>query len=417
MRDSFVLTWRALVRGHVLSLLLAATALAHAFLPAIVRGDGTEAGWREMFVRAVPGAAYAFIAVAALSCACGLFAQERERFRLSLTVVRPASAFGVACGKWLALCAASAAALALSAALTAWRLSDAPRCMHHHQPRLPAVEDCAREALAAYLADPATPDVVKKAPKSAVLSLLANKESDRYDVVRPGETFAWPFDPALAEEGELVVRARFATQLEMRAPFEGRFSFAGREAAVSHSTQSSLDVPLVASTNDASAAGLAFANTGKETVMLRPRRDLELLSPADAFAWNLARATLQMVSVVALLAAFGTFLSAAVSRPVAIFTAFVALAAALMAPSVVAQFPDELDVSLMDRFGLAVSRAICFLTSAVGESEPVSDLAGGVCIEWAALARSLAVNVLALPAALLAATAAIVRRRPLAGGQ
>ena len=96
MRDSFVLTWRALVRGHVLSLLLAATALAHAFLPAIVRGDGTEAGWREMFVRAVPGAAYAFIAVAALSCACGLFAQERERFRLSLTVVRPASAFGVA---------------------------------------------------------------------------------------------------------------------------------------------------------------------------------------------------------------------------------------------------------------------------------------------------------------------------------
>ena len=115
MRDSFVLTWRALVRGHVLSLLLAATALAHAFLPAIVRGDGTEAGWREMFVRAVPGAAYAFIAVAVLSCACGLFAQERERFRLSLTVVRPASAFGVACGKWLALCAASAAALALSA--------------------------------------------------------------------------------------------------------------------------------------------------------------------------------------------------------------------------------------------------------------------------------------------------------------
>ena len=308
-------------------------------------------------------------------------------------VVRPASAFGVACGKWLALCAASAAALALSAALTAWRLSDAPRCMHHHQPRLPAVEDCAREALAAYLADPATPDVVKKAPKSAVLSLLANKES------------------------ALVVRARFATQLEMRAPFEGRFSFAGREAAVSHSTQSSLDVPLVASTNDASAAGLAFANTGKETVMLRPRRDLELLSPADAFAWNLARATLQMASVVALLAAFGTFLSAAVSRPVAIFTAFVALAAALMAPSVVAQFPDELDVSLMDRFGLAVSRAICFLTSAVGESEPVSDLAGDVCIEWAALARSLAVNVLALPAALLAATAAIVRRRPLAGGQ
>ena len=39
MRESFRLTLRALVRGHVLTLLLASAALIHALFPAIVRGD------------------------------------------------------------------------------------------------------------------------------------------------------------------------------------------------------------------------------------------------------------------------------------------------------------------------------------------------------------------------------------------
>jgi ABC-type transport system involved in multi-copper enzyme maturation permease subunit len=421
MKASFTLAWHALVRSHVLTLLLVATALAHAFLPAIVRSDGTSDGWREMFVRAVPGSAYFFIAATILSCACGFFAQERERFRLSLTIVRPASAFGVAVGKWLALCAVSAAALVFSAMLTACRLADAPSCLHHHSPRLPPAVECARAALAAYLTDPATPEAVRRAPRAAVLSLLANKETDRYDTVRSGESFVWPFDASLASETGLVVRARFATQFELRSPFEGEFSFGGFKARISHSTQSSIDVPLTATTNTPSATStssatldLVFRNNGREAVMLRPRRDLLLLTPADAFGWNLARATLQMLSTTALLAAFGMFLSAAVSRPVAIFTAVVAVAVTMMAPSVVAQFPDEMNTKLSERFGLAISRAICTVTSTVSESQPVSDLATGTCIEWQTLARSLAVNVAAVPAALLAIASLIIRRKPLA---
>ena len=420
MKASFILAWRALVRSHVLTLLLVATALAHAFLPALVRSDGTSAGWREMFVRAVPGAAYVFIAVTILACACGFFAQERERFRLSLTVVRPVSAFGVAIGKWLALCAVAAVALVFSAAITAFRLSDAPRCLHHHSPALPPAAECARSALAAYLADPKTPEAVRRAPRAAVLSLLTNKELDRYDVARSGESFAWPFDASLASEPGLTVRARFATQFEVRSPFAGEFAFGGRTASVAHSTQSSIDVPLAAATNapagqvSSATLDLVFKNTGREIVMLRPRRDLELLTPADAFCWNLARATAQMISTMALLAAFGMFLSAAVSRPVALFTAIVAVIVTMMAPSVVTQFPDEMNTKFTERFGLAISRAICTVTSTVSESEPVSSLATDTCIEWLALARSVAVNVVAIPAALLAAAAFIVRRKPLA---
>ena len=426
MKASFILAWRALVRGHVLTLLLVATALAHLFLPAIVRSDGTAAGWREMFVRAVPGAVIAFITVTILACACGFFAQERERFRLSLTVVRPVSAFGVACGKWLALCAVAAVSLAFTGILTAYRLSDAPRCLHHHAPQLPPAAVCAQAAMAAYLADPNTPEKVKNAPKAAVLSLLTNKELDRYDVIPKGATFAWPFAETLAATNrDVFVRVRFATQFEMRSAFEGEFAFGPYHAPVKHSTQSVLDVPLVVgpalSTNLlATVAGtnatvaLQFANTGNETVMLRPRRDLEILTPADSFRANLVRALMQIFAGVALLAAFGLFLSAAVSRPVAIFTAVVAVMVTLMAPSVVAQFPDEMDTKLTERFGLAVSRLICSLTQTVSEAEPLSDLATDRCVEIAALAKSLLVNVIVLPCVLLAATAMIVRRKPLA---
>ena len=137
MRESLRLTLRALVRGHVLTLLLTAVALVHVLFPSIVRGDNTAAGWREMFIRAVPGFVVAVVLVVTLACACGFFSRERETNRLALTVVRPASAFSVAVGRWLALCGVAAMTLALNAVLTFARIPDAPDCRHHVAPILP----------------------------------------------------------------------------------------------------------------------------------------------------------------------------------------------------------------------------------------------------------------------------------------
>lgn len=418
MKHSFILAWRALVRGHVLSLLLVATVLAHLLLPSLVRSDGTAAGWREMYIRAVTGATYAVTAVAVLACACGAFAQERERFRLSLTVVRPASAFGVACGKWLALCAVAAAAYALTAALTWVRMPETPPCRHRTMPTLPPAVETARGMMADYLANPKTPEAVKKAPRAAVLRLLTNKERERYDVVRPGRHQAWPFPAELARATNLVVRVRFATQFDLRSPLAGTFTLGGLSAAVSNNTQSVIEVGLKG-TGASGGSGdgtvdLRFENTGGEVVMLRPRRDLEILVPADSFGANLARGVVQMLVVTALLAAFGLFLSSALSRPVALFTAFVAVAVALMAPSVVLQFPDELETTLSNRVGLAVARAVHLLSATADEATPVSDLATGVCIEGRALFRGVLVNAILLPAGLLGLAALLVRRRPLA---
>lgn len=416
MKQSFLLAWRALVRGHVLTLLLVATALAHLLLPALVRSDGTAEGWREMFVRAVPGTTYAFTVIAILACACGFFAQERERFRLSLTVVRPASAVGVAFGKWLALCLVGVLVYSFTAVLTLVHVPDPPPCMHHFAPTLPPPVEKAREMMDEYLANPKTPEFVKKAPRSAVLRLLTNKELDRYDVVRSGASMSWPFDPSLAGATNMLVRVRFATQFDLRSPLEGVFTLGGMSAVVSNKTQSVVNVPLKRVEKVAEGEGLSlmFTNTGKELVMLRPRRDLEVLVPADSFGMNLARAVVQMLVVTALLSAFGLFLSSALSRPVAVFTSLVTVAVALMAPSVVIQFPDEIETTLSNKIGLLITRTVYALTSTAGEMEPVSALATDSCIEWGELLKCTLVSGVLLPLLLLGATAFIVRRKPLA---
>jgi hypothetical protein len=330
-------------------------------------------------------------------------------------MVRPASALSVALGRWLALCAVAAAVLACNAVVTLVRCPAAPACRHHLAPTLPPPEVAAKEAMEDFLKDPQTPETVRKAPRHAVLELLANKELDRYDVVPPGGRLSWPF-PAVGSGGEgedaVSVRVCFASVFSTRMAVKGRFVLGEAVGVVSNETQSVWEVPL----GGGRIAGdrLEFVNDGKDSVMLRPRRDLEILLPADSFAMNLARATLQSFSTVALLAAFGLFLSSALSRPVAVFAALVLVAAALMVPSALAQFPGDLDISLANRIGLALSRGVSLFTSAFAAPSPVSDLATGRCIEWRELARSAVEGIVVCPGALLWLSAVVLRRFPLA---
>ena len=413
MRESFRLTLRALVRGHVMTLLLAAVALVHVLFPLIVRADNTAAGWREMYIRAVPGFVVAVVLVVTLACACGFFSRERETNRLALTVVRPSSALAVAVGRWLALCAVVAVALALNAVLTFARLPDAPNCRHHIAPILPPPATVARQMMEEYLKDPATPEAVRKAPRHRVLELLTNREKDRYDAIVPKESLAWTFPAGNCDSG-LAVRVCFSSASSMSRSARGTLTFGGLTGVVSNNTQTLVDIPLEGKAVGSSATNsLVFANTGTVPMMLRPRRDLELLLPADSFLMNLFRATLQSLAVLALLAAFGIFLSAALSRPVAIFTALVMLVVALMAPDTLDQFTEELEVPLGDRIGLALSRGVACMTAAFMAPSPVSDLATGRCIEWADLARTLLEDMFVWPAVFLSLSAFVVRRHPM----
>jgi hypothetical protein len=145
--------------------------------------------------------------------------------------------------------------------------------------------------------------------------------------------------------------------------------------------------------------------------MMRPRRDVELLAPGDSFLANSIRATCEMLALASLLAAFGLFLSAALSRPVAIFTAVVLLAAALMAPDAVSQFPDEFHATLGEKAGLAISRAVTRFTAAISNVSPVSDLASNRAVMMRDVLKAVFSDVVLWPCLFLALSAYILRRK------
>ena len=423
MKAAFLITWRSLWRGKMLWTLLAVTIIAHFLLPGVVRSDGTLAGSLEMHVRVVCGAVAAIVYVSALSISCGLFAREREDDLLQLSLVRPVSAFAVAAGRWLALLLLEVLVLAVNVVLINLVLSASAYppgdCRVHHEPALPPAEVSAALAMEAFLKNEATPEAVKKAPRAAVLALLTAKEKERYEVIRPGQTVSWPFQVPPGDA--LTVKTRFSTMYNLKTELNGVFRYRAYTGTVSNSTQAILETPLGAtpvagalgdtSVSNALSPQLTFTNTGKTDVMLRPRRDIELLAPGDSFWANSLRASVEMLALAGLLAAFGLFLSAALSRPVALFTAAVLLVAALMAPDAVSQFPDEFHATVGEKVGLALSRAVMRLTGSLSEISPVSDLSAGRAIMSRALVETVLADLAVWPCLFLGLSAFILRRK------
>ena len=390
MKGAFKLAWRALVRGGSFYALIVATFGIYFLMPSLIRSDGTLSGAEEMFIRVITGGAYGVLLISMLCAASSFFSNERVAGRLSLSLVRPVSAFSSMVGVWGAFCSIALCVLVCSGVLTLMLSpfkSGAP-CNHHHAPILPPPEVAARQIMDAYLNNPQTPEEVRNAPKATVLAFLATKEADRYESIRTNAVQAWEFDAGVLNADEIKVRVRFSTAMEMRSDVVGRFAIDSWGVAFSNKTQTAIDVPLekgivknVAPVKDGKCL-LAFSNKGDASVMLRPRKDIELLTPADPFEMNLVRSIIMQFFVISLVGAFGLFLSSGLSRPVAIFTSLVSLSVVTISPSVVDQYPNEFETTWADRFGLWISRAVHDMTKWIESPSPIESLSINRCIEW-----------------------------------
>jgi len=410
----FCLELVALGRSGTLAILTVASVAWMAVFPLVIKSDGTAEGARELAVRFSLGGVFALLVVTLLATATGVLAKERAARRLQLTMVRPVRYFAIALGKVAALVVAGAAVLAVAAALLAFRADLSARCSHVISPQLPTPREEAEIMYADYMKDPQTPAAVKKAKKEVVLRLLTQRALDHYQTIATNEVARWTFaaGDGLSGADGLSVRMRFTNQYEMRQDVVGLFRLGTLSGAVSNITQAVLTVPLKgeAGAPDGKTAELTFANGGKSALMLRPRRDLNLLVPADGFAANLVRAYLVMVAVLAFVIAFGTFLSASLGRPVALFVAVVVLALSEMSPSVVEQYPDELGANRIDRIGLMITRAAAEVTHPISALSPLTALSKDECVEWRTVGRALLVN-LAVTPLLLSLLAAFVMPR------
>ena len=410
LREVFVLEMRALVRSHALTLLCAASVAWMLLLPRFLRGDGTAEGARELYVRFSLGGVFLLAVVCLLSSATGALARERAQRRLMLTLVRPVSAFTIVVGKVLALVSAGGLVLGLACLILAFKTDPARPCDLALPPVLPSAREEAKLMYADYMQDPQTPEAVRRAPRAAVLRLLERRAVDHFQSVRTNETASWRFAvPAgTGPETPLAVRMRFTNQYEMRQDVFGAFWIGDCRGTVSNITQAVVTVPL---SRGSPGRRLTFVNHGTSALMLRPRRDIHLLVRADAFAGNLARAYLEMMAILALVVAGGLFLSAGLGRPVALFVAFVTLVLGEMSPSVVEQYPDELETNSIDRMGLVVTRLVAEATRPLSAAAPLEALSRDECIPLSDVGRLVLADAVLLPLLLSCVAASILRRK------
>ena len=403
----------ALTRSKTVLLLTAASAAWMLAFPYLAKGDGTEEGARVLGIHYSLGGVFVLLVVALLASATGCLASERAAKRLQLTLVRPVRHFSIAFGKIVAQVAVGAFVLAVACGILAAQMDLSRPCNHVLSPVLPSPREEAKTMYDVFMNDPDTPAAAKKAKKEVVLRLLTQRAVDHYQTIPTNSTVTWKFDPSslIPHPSSLSVRMRFTNQFEMRQDVIGDFRLGDMRGAVSNITQAVLTVPLAGSLTNAASATLSFENRGKSTLMLRPRKDIHLLLPADAFGWNLLRAYLGMVAVLMLVVSLGVFLSASLGRPVALFVAFVALIVGEMSPSVIQQYPDELETNVADRIGLYITRFAVEVTRPVSTLSPLESLANDECVEPQGLLKTVCGDVLVLPVLLSLLAAFILPRK------
>ena len=410
----FSLEFLSLLRTKTLALLMGASVAWMFAAPRLLVADGTAEGARQMCLKYSLGGVVALLSVTLLAAAASSVARERETKRLQLTMVRPVRFFTIALGKIAALSVAGALVLGAATGIEAARQNLSRPCRHVIAPVLPSPREEAEKMYEMYLQDPETPEEVKKAKKAVVIRLLTQRAVDHYQAIPTNAVATWKMAalPSVRPTDDLAVQMRFSSAFDLRTDVCGTLVFGTRSGVVSNITQAVSVFPLDAVAARTNGVGeLSFANEGKSTVMLRPRRDISLLVPADGFGRNLLRAYAELLGLLTLLISLGVFLGAGLGQAPALFTAIVILILSEVSPSIVEQYPDELETNAADRIGLTITRFVAEATHPLSTLTPLAKLAADERIETREVVRTGCSNFVILPLVFALLSAAVLPRK------
>lgn len=409
-----LLELRALLRTGLLPLLWLFAFLWTFCAPFWLQTDGTEAGARELCLMYGVGTVFVVALVAFGGAAAGSLAKEREAKRLQLSLVRPTALFLFAWGRMAAYTLACASVIVVSLVLAAFQGDPSRPTYEVRQPLLPTPAEEAEVAYADYMSRAETPEKVKKMKKADVLRILEQKSYERYETIPPQAVSSWRFslgrsDSACARR----IRLKFTTPYETRAEVQGVLSCGAASVAVTNVAKAVLLVPLPAGcvTNGAASVTVSFRNTGRSTLMLRPRRDVQLLEEKGTFARNLVRAGVVLVSLAALILAPAVFLGAGLGRSVAVFTLFGFLFVSAAGPDIIENYPDPLESKRMDRLGLELTRSIWRISRPFARPLPVRALVADECVAQGELLATVVVSLGIVPAVFAVLSAYVLRRK------
>ncbi len=395
----FSLELSGLWRSRTLPILLLVSVVWMLFAPEILKGDGTVEGARELYLRFSLGGVFTVLLLTSVFTATVAISKEREEKRLQLTMVRPVRYTVIALAKSLALTFAGFLVLTVSAMIAAVKVDTSTLCSHLVSPKLESARSEAERMYKSYMEDPTTAPEIKKAKRSLVLRILTQRAIDHFQTIDTKGEAEWTFDiPESFAAKDISAQIRFTNLYDMRSSVYGKFFLEDRTGVVSNITQAILAVPLKAEKDAENFVygekKLKFVNEGSGAVMLRSRKDLHLLIPADTLFKNLIRSVIELTSILGFVIALSVFLGAALSRPVATFVAIVLLLVTEMSPSVIEQYPDELETKTIDRIGLVLTRGAEKATRPLSSLNPLEALSRDECVEWKDVREAAFINLL-----------------------
>lgn len=395
----FSLELKTLWRSKTLPILLIVAAAWMLFASEMLKGDGTSEGALELYLRFSLGGVFTMLLLTLVFAATATLSKEREEKRLQLTMVRPVRYVVIALAKSLALTFAGFLVLGLSAVILSFKVDTSTICNHVLSPKLESARSEAERMYKSYMEDPTTAPEIKRAKKSLVLRILTQRAIDHFQTIDTKGEAEWVFEiPKSFAAKRLAAQIRFTNLYDVRSSVFGRFQLEDRTGVVSNITQAILSVPLESDKTEISEVfgekTLKFFNEGSGAIMLRNRKDIHLLIPADTLFKNLLRSVIELTAILGFVIAFSVFLGAALSRPVATFVAIVLLLVTEMSPSVIEQYPDELETNMIDRIGLVLTRGAEKATRPLSSLNPLEAFSRNECIEWSEAGEAALMNLI-----------------------
>ena len=432
-----VLSFRENVRSKVaLSLFLIVSSVA-AFLPLALVGDGSEPGVARMILLYPLAATFGILAFASPWIASAAVAGGVRRRTLQLARVKPIRMWQLLLGKWLGvmllLGSLLAVAFVISWAHIALRGMDKDSAIGVAKelvgPDLPPVE----EQVERIMASAEVSENLDPAGRRRLRATLLRRAPNAAITLHGSTTFAFRPRrlPAAGERfwlrAKLISDAPSSASCSLSRPAANGSGEESLAFVVDDFPPQGVNAPLrfdSAPLMDGELR-LDISNTSPKdapAIVLQPRRGIVLLLAAGSLPANMARAYLVLLSVLALLSAFGVALGAVFSLPVAVFAAICAVVSAVSSDWVVRDGyvfdvePGEIH-GLVHRVeyhaSLAVTSAIAFVSRNALDADPLSRLSASEWIPSRDLAKALLSNCVAIPAVLFAVFSVILSRREL----
>jgi len=348
-----ILTLRSILREKVALCMLALLTGVLFLLPSGLEGDGTLSGDVRMYIRYTLGFSALLMAGMTLWVSCASIATDLSNRRLHMVLTKPVSRWQLWWGKWLAVTLLISVLMALSGAVTLWRVHQrvgeanlseeearfikqtlitarTPVDVPQNDFREEAIQEVKARLESGWL--PPAQMTEEEVILQAVLYLRTLEFS-----ARVGQEASWTFElPQAVQEGE---------PLQLGLDFDGTsMGMTSLKGTWRLGTPDSPDLAVIPITGSpsgtevypfnltgefegASTIVARFTLDGEDArmVFFKPGTGVRLYRPGGAFAPNLFRAVILYTGLLSLLAALGVATSGMFSLPVACYVTAVFL--------------------------------------------------------------------------------------------